>query len=221
MVNVYDVKVRFMRRMQVREYEPVESEITISAQLTESDDYKDISQDLLLNAKELVNSTLTGKPVGKTETKTTKTKVSAAKKSSSTTEIPEDNISASEIPGDDEPAVLSSAEEKKVLAAEKRKVAAEKRKVIAAKKKAAADEIKKKAAADEIPGDEETPSDDDGGEELSANKLHEYINSMVTSRKVKPKQIKAIIAEYGAVRISDIPEENRIDVKEAIELLAG
>jgi len=212
MVNVYDVKVRFMRRMQVREYEPAESEITFSAQLAEDDDYKVVSEKLILDARELVKSALTGKPVGKTETKTTKT--AAAKKANSVTEIPEDDNSVSEIPGEDETAATSPAEIKKALAAEKRKVAAEKRKVVAANKKAAAEEAKKKIAAEEIP-------DDDDDTELSANALHEFINSMVTSRKVKPKQIKAIIAEYGAARISDIPEENRIDVKEAIELLAG
>ena len=215
MVNVYDVKVRFMRRMQVREYEPAESEITFSAQLAEDDDYKVVSEKLILDARELVKSALTGKPVGKTETKTTKT--AAAKKSNSVTEIPEDDNSVSEIPGEDETVAISPAEVKKALAAEKRKVAAEKRKVAAAKKKAAAEEAKKKIAAEEIPDDD----NDDDDKELSANALHEFINSMVTSRKVKPKQIKAIIAEYGAARISDIPEENRIDVKEAIELLAG
>ena len=225
MANVYDVKIRFMRRLQIREYEPAESEITISAQLSDDDDYKDVAQGLLLDARELVKSALTGKPVGKTETKVTKTKADKkAAKKAPVDEIPADTNSASEIPGDDETVALSPAEVKKALAAEKRKAAAEKRKLAAAEKKAKA-AAAKKAAADEIPSDDggdEIPGDDgDEDGELSADKLHEFINSMVTSRKVKPKQIKGILAGYDAARISDVPAENRQDVKDAIELLAG
>lgn len=215
MVNVYDVKVRFMRRMQVREYEPAESEITLSAQLSENDDYKSVTQKLILDARDLVKSGLMGKAAGKTETEVTKTKTPAVDNSAS--EIPGDEIPDDEIPSDDGP---TPAELKKAAAAEKRKIAAEKRKVVAAAKKAKK-EAEKQAANNDIPSDDndDIPSGD-SDETISEGDLLEYINSMVTSRKVKPKQIKAIISEYGAARISEIPKENRNDVKDAIDLLS-
>ncbi len=221
MAQVYDVKVRFMRRMQIREYEPAESEVSISAQMGEDDDdLMTIGQELLSNARDLVKSALTGKTTG---TATGKTQIKVTKKAA-VDEIPEDD---NEIPGDDDEE-LSAEEYIKAAAAKKRKVAAEKRKAKKLAEKIAAEVAEKKAAEeDEIPGgddDEEIPGDDDeeeGSSEVSVDDLAAFINKMVTSRKVKPKQIKAVLAKYNASRISEVPAEDCGDAKKAIEKLAG
>ena len=227
MAQVYDVKVRYMRRIQMREYEPAESEVTVSAQLSDNENFMSVGQELILNARALVKSAITGKPVevsdnknvGKTETKVTK--------KTAVDEIPEDirhRVDAIESLAEIEK--MAEKDNKKAAATEKRKLAAAERKAKKlAEKEAAAEEVKKKAAVDEIPGDDEIPSDGENDDTSTGNmttiELQEFINSVVTQRKVKPKQIKAILAEYNASRISEVPKANCGDVKQAIEKLIG
>jgi hypothetical protein len=54
-MNVTDVTVRFMRRAQIREYEPIEAEVSLKAALAEGEDYVKIANTLMADAKKAVH----------------------------------------------------------------------------------------------------------------------------------------------------------------------
>lgn len=51
MSKVYEVNVRFMRRAQMKEYEPAEAEVTLKATVDDGEDYKAVASDLMTTAK--------------------------------------------------------------------------------------------------------------------------------------------------------------------------
>jgi len=54
-MNVTDITVRFMRRAQIREYEPIEAEVSLKAALAEGEDYVQIANTLMADAKKAVH----------------------------------------------------------------------------------------------------------------------------------------------------------------------
>jgi len=196
MAKIYDIKVRYMRRVQMREYEPTEAEVTLSAQVADDEDYQNATNELMTEARTAVKAGLTGKPVEtkdpvsvkkQAETKT-KPKGKPLPKKAKTT-IPDDII-----PDGVEP---EKAEE------------APPAKKVATKKKAAPKKVERTPEPDPIP--------EDDAPVMSIRDLQDFVGTAVTSRKIKPVQIKEIISAYDAVRLSDIPEASRSAVKVAIE----
>lgn len=195
MVEVYDIKVRYMRRIQVREYEPAEAEVTISAQIGEDEDHNDVTTKLMGDAREAVKSGLTGKAPDTNKSKSIQSQVKETKKKNKDTpkkvktEIPDDII-----PDGIEPD-KGSKPEKPV-------------KKVSTKKKSPPKQVVRDTESEDIPDE---PSI------MSIKDLQEFVGTAVTSRKIKPAQIKEIISVYNAVRLSDVPEANRSGVKVAIE----
>jgi len=197
MAKIYDIKVRFMRRVQVREYEPAEAEVTLSAQVADDEDYQNAANELMTEARIAVKAGLTGKPAEakepvsvkkQVETKT-KPKGKPVPKKAKTT-IPDDVI-----PDGVEPEKTEETEPVKK---------------VATKKKAAPKKVVRTPEPELIPEDNDAPV-------MSIQDLQGFVGSAVTSRKIKPAQIKEIISAYKAVRLSDIPEASRSAVKVAIE----
>lgn len=50
-MNVYEISVRFMRRAQVKEYEPMEAEVTLKANLAEGEDHNAAAVNLMRDAR--------------------------------------------------------------------------------------------------------------------------------------------------------------------------
>ena len=53
-MEVYEINARFMRRIQAKEYEPAEAEVTFKANLAEGEDYMALAGELMANAKSTV-----------------------------------------------------------------------------------------------------------------------------------------------------------------------
>ncbi len=81
-MHVHSISVRYMRRAQIKDYEPVEAEVTLSATLAEGEDHKATVNNLMIDAKTgVIESGLKagGKSTAETKTETkTKTKPAPA-----------------------------------------------------------------------------------------------------------------------------------------------
>jgi hypothetical protein len=53
-MEVYEISARFMRRIQAKEYEPAEAEVTLKANLAEGEDYASLATSLMGTAKTTV-----------------------------------------------------------------------------------------------------------------------------------------------------------------------
>jgi hypothetical protein len=53
-MEVYEISARFMRRIQAKEYEPAEAEVTLKANLAEGEDYAALATSLMGTAKTTV-----------------------------------------------------------------------------------------------------------------------------------------------------------------------
>lgn len=60
MANVFEIQARFMRRVQVKEYEPMEAEISIKVQLEGGEDEQAAIEDAAFRARETVIQVLKG-----------------------------------------------------------------------------------------------------------------------------------------------------------------
>ena len=53
-MEVYEISARFMRRIQAKEYEPAEAEVTLKANLADGEDYMAAATTLMTAAKSTV-----------------------------------------------------------------------------------------------------------------------------------------------------------------------
>jgi hypothetical protein len=204
MAQVYDISVRFMRRVQIREYEPSEVEVILKAQLSEDDDSATVGGELMAEAKETVRLGLTAKG-GKTEAK-----VEVEKKA--------------------EPKKETAAEKKLAKKAATKKAADEKK---AAKGRAISDDPENRVSDedavpddDEIPGDEppakkakesnDVPDDDDD-EALKPKDLQEYIQAKIQKRVITIEAVKEIIRDAGVNKVKDMTPAQCAETKKKID----
>lgn len=217
-MQVTDIKVRFMRKIQIREYEPAEAEVALTAFLEEGEeDHAAAIQELMSTAKDGVREGLLTTAAGKTAAKTTK----APAKADTKTEAPAKETEA--------------AKEEKPKRARRTKAQMEADKKTAAEKAAA----KKAAAESDVPSDDDIPGDDDakgnisndpenrvdpndipGDEDDDAALLaeltgegpsHEDLNELIGNavggtgkKKVAGGTIKEILGAYKAARVRDV-----------------
>lgn len=191
-LNIYDVSVRFMRKVQVKEYEPVEAETTLKAQTVEGTEYKTALADtaaLMLEAREIVLNGLKGKAAAAAGETVTETKVEPAPTKGKPGRPPKDKKADAAKGGDTddfgestttktaEPATNSAAEE---------------------------DEF-----ADVAPKADEKP--------MSADELQKWISGHIQSKKIAVAKVKEILLKYGAARTADTKEEDRTKIKADVE----
>ena len=80
------------------------------------------------------------------------------------------------------------------------------------------DSKSEKSSDDDLPDDGDTGSEDAGGDEqMSAEDLQSFITERVSNKKIGVAKVKEILAEHGASRTSDVPADERADVKQKIE----
>ena len=165
----------------------------------------------------------------KTAAKKTTTKKTAAKKSADSgdagDELPDD--------GEDDKAKKDTAkktESKKAASDDELPDDGEddKAKKTDSKKAAADDELpddddgdkSEASGGDELPDDGDSGSEESGGddgEEMSAEDLQSFITKQVSDKKINVADVKKILSDHGASRTSDIPADERGEVKKKIE----
>lgn len=222
-MQVTDIKVRFMRKIQVREYEPAEAEVSFSAFLEDGEeDHAAKADELMLEAKAAVRTGLF--------TKIEKADATPAEKSAAKAKVDKE---------------VAPAKETKPRRPRRTKAQIEADNKIAAEKAAA----KKAAAESDVPGDDDIPGDDAKGNisndpenrvdpddipgdddaailaELTGDgPTHEDLNELIGNavggtgkKKVAGGTIKEILGSYKAARVRDVAEKDIQAVMDEIQ----
>ena len=229
-MQVTDIKVRFMRRVQVREYEPAEAEVSISAQIMEDEDPASAILGLMTDAKDGVREGLLTNAAGKTESKTTKAPAKESKAEVAASAAKETET--------------KPAKEDKPKRGRRTKAQIEADNKAEEEKRAAA-----KTSASDVPGDDDIPGDDAKGnisnnpenrvdpsevpgeeDNVSLDDLigggptHEDLNELISNavggtgkKKVAGGAIKEILGGYKAARVRDVAEKDIQKVMDAIQ----
>lgn len=200
-MNVTEITARFMRRVQIKDYEPAEAEISLKAHLDDDEDFRTAGNELILQAREIALTGLRGKTAGETEIEV-KVAVSAAdqKKADAAAKRAEKKAAKeaakapdSDIPGDDVPGD--------------------------------SDDTKPAKAPDsDVPGDDDVPGETDidpvadDGDEFTVEDLQAYITAQVSGKKIAVKAVKEILASAKASRTSEVKPEDIETVRAAVEL---
>lgn len=222
-INV--ISMRFMRRIQVAQYEPAEVEFELHATLEDGEDHIEAGKQLAQDAREMIKDAFTGlvnrakeeteapQPVvnNNTSVETTAPPAAATRKRgrpAGSKNKPKENTS--EIPGEDSPpladADLSAEADGSEIPSE------------------APSESNGAAPVSEIPGDDGPTMDGPPVEEQFAvfdlAKLTAYVNDIVTvEKKLTGIQIKEVYRSFGVTRTVDIKKEDVEKVKTAIDIL--
>lgn len=226
-MNVYEISVRKLQRVQVKEYEPAEAEITIKAQLEPGDDYHVVMSKLIDDASIGVREGLGLSPSGKIIMERTPAPV-AAKVAPASKPVPpaaddfgDDAPASKPVPlatddfGDDAPAPV------------KRRGRPPKAKPVeddfgdepAPSKKAEAkpveddfDEVPEPVKPEPVPA---KPKKRDDVEEDA----RQYIMELITGKKISAADVRLIVKEkFNVTTMRDVPDEYLGDLKEAIDL---
>lgn len=202
-MNVYDIKARFMKRVQVKEYEPVEAEVTMSAQLGEGEDAETSAAALMEQARAAVMDSIKSKSAGKTEA-TVATVAKAAPVEA--VAAPAKKAAAKPAPADDDfeaPAPAKKATKPAPAPAD------DDFETPAPAKKAA------KPAPEPEPEAEE--DDEFAVKGISQPDFQSWMTGMVNGGKITPKEIKSVYPKFGITRSTDATLEQLPALKAAIE----
>ena len=197
MVNVYDVQVEFYRKVQAREYEPVEARVRFKANLEDGADHKTVAEELIQDARITVITALKG---GST------TEPTASKETTVTTGSGE----------------ITTTKETKTRRGSKAKAAEEQKPTISSNpedRTNPADDVpgdepqteKPKASTDDVPGDVPTETG------MTKGDLQTFILEAIKTNKTTGARVKEILAAHGAKKVSDLNPLDVAKVKSEIE----
>lgn len=200
-MNVYEISVRFMRRAQVKEYEPMEAEATLKASLSEGEDHNAVAINLMRDARNTVIEA--GLKSGAAKAETTATTAAASDKPQGRPKK-EELVPAAKAA--DKPAAAPKAADKP-----------------AATKPAAAKPAAAPAPADEPETNEfgEPIGGEDAADEpeMTGKELQTWITDLITNKKIAVTQAKEILAKYGAAGSLQVKDGDRRKVVADIKAL--
>lgn len=197
-MKVTNATVRFMRKVQVRDYEPIEAELSFQVQSDEGEDVGNLETvftDYLATAKAAVMNVLTG-TVAKTEGSVVNVNVNATgvaeaakpkrgrPPKATTADIPDTGQQISNSPEDRKPVD---------------------------------DGIPDSAPAGKIAIDDGIPSDDMPSGTLSGEDLQKWVGEQVQAKKIKVEEVRTIYAEWNASRAMEIPADQRTVCQDKIK----
>ena len=195
-MQVNSVTVRYMRRAQIKDYEPVEAEVSLSAQLAEGEGHVDAVNSLMKDAKKAVIES--GLKSGKSETTV---ETGAATKPA---EPPKQTRKAA-----DKPAETKKEEPKAAPAADP----ADPSGAPAEEPAAAAAEPDEFAEFDAGPA--AAPA------AITVKELTDWVTASLKDKSngITPDEVKAVYAKFGAARTADLKDDDRPKAKVEIEAL--
>lgn len=224
-MQVSDITVEFMRRVQLREYEPAEARVTLKASLVDGEDHNDALMSLMADAKSAAIATLKGK-AGET-TQTVKAPVAAAPVQKTTTPVkPAEAKTAAAAPAAEAPKNKGGRPRKDAVKPAEAKVEKDEfgDPIVPAKAAAVAapadgvDEF-----GDPVSAAAATPDDDEFAENevkpMSPIELQQIFSGLVMEKKVAGSDIKAIMLKYGAARTADTQEKDRAAILAEVKAL--
>lgn len=193
---VYEVAVRFMRRAQVKEYEPAEAEVSFKANLEEGEDHLAVANGLMADAKSVAIES--GLKAGKATATSTSTEAAPA------AEAPKNKG------GRPPKQTLTPPAEKTTAAAPAAKDEFDSPPAKPAETKPAApaadDEF---AAFDSAPAAPAAP--------MTVKELQDWITAQMQAKKIEVVKVREILSKYGAARTADTKEGDRLAIKADVE----
>jgi hypothetical protein len=211
-MQVYDIKVRFMRKIQVRDYEPTESEVTCSAQLEDGEDPKAAIKAAFKILSEEVHTSLGLAPNTKLPTRGKATGEHVQAEASVTDKTP----APTPAPASDKKPAEKKAADKTTKASATDDIPGE---GAPATKTTAAS-----AASSDIPGEETAPQTQqtaaaETATDMTPADLSKWIGEQVRSGKVTSQAITALYPKFGISRFADLKPEKCGEAKAAVEEL--
>ena len=212
-MQVYDIKVRFMRKIQVRDYEPTESELTISAQLDDGEDpktaikaaFKILSEEVHTSLGLAPNTKLPAR--GRAAGDTVQAEASVAPQAEKTTA--KATTKAADKP---KPAPVSDIPDETPTQA----------KPTAAQAQAASSDIPDETAPTTqtatAPADEDDLFAGCEDKEKPA-RLSKWIGEQVKTSKIASTEITKLYPKFGISRFADLKPEKCAEAKAAVEEL--
>jgi hypothetical protein len=214
-MNVYEVAVRFMRRVQMKEYEPAEAEVTFKAQLDEGENHILAANNLMQDAKVAVIETGFKSTKGKTETAKT---VEAPAKTEETVAAPVADTGekkprgrppkAKPVVSDD----FDAGETKAAPAATDEFDSAPATKSDEPAPQVDVDEFGEPVTKPEAPAAKVE-------EPISVKELQAWVAAHIQAKRIDADTVKATYAKFGYGRSADTTDEDRPKIKAAIEKL--
>jgi len=233
-MQIYDVSVRFSRKIQVVNFEPAEAEVSLKAQLTEGEDYKAAITGLMADARAGVTAGLKSKAAGVTAENVTTIAgpVPAAEAPAQKTTTPVKPTQTAT-----EPAPAAEAPKRQ----RGRPAGSTAKKTDAAAPAAGADfdpdatpvapaKTTAPAATDDDFGDEALPAeaepaDDEFAENevkpMSTKELQEQLSAFVNGKQIDGPSVKAVLKKYGADRSADTKEGDRAKILAEVTALVA
>lgn len=190
---VYEIAVRFMRRAQVKEYEPAEAEVSFKANIGDGEDHLAIANGLMADAKAVAIES--GLKAGKA-TATTESAPAAEAPKNKGGRPPKQTLTP--------PAETKPAETKAAATDDFGDPAPAKTETKAAPAPAPAP-----AAAD----DEFAAFDKKDEPIPSVKELQDWITAQMQAKKIEVVKVREILAKYGAARTADTKEGDRLAIK--------
>jgi len=212
-MQVYDIKVRFMRKIQVRDYEPTESELTISAQLEDGEDpktaikaaFKILSEEVHTSLGLAPNTKLPTRGKGKIEGEATTTPAptpapASDKKAADKPQQAKAPAATDDIPGETTQAKPTAAQAQAASSAD-----------IPGETAPSTQTTATATAEDDLFAgceDKEKPA-----------RLSKWIGEQVKSGKIASTEVAALYPKFGISRFADLKPEKCSDAKAAVEEL--
>jgi hypothetical protein len=235
-MNVYELSVRKLQRVQVKEYEPAEAEVTIKAQLEPGEDYHAAMSKLVDDASIGVREALGLSPSGKLVLeKAVKPVSAAAVNPKPPVKVADDDF------GEDTPKAAAPVKAEAPAEAPKRRGRPPKAKPVEddfgddtpAPKTTTDDDF-----GDEAPAPKKAAADDDFGDDAPAKPApapkaekpvkredveednRKWIMEQVTSKKVSAADVRLLVhSKFNATTMKEVPDEYIGALREEVQLL--
>lgn len=232
MATVYDITARIQKRVQVKDYQPMEAEVTMKATLEEGDDHNAVVMNLMHEAHIAVLAGLKGTPPAKPsaaskadaddedEDETPAPKKAAKKAPAKKAAKPKPEPEPDEDDEDDEDEDEAPAPKK--APAKKSKPAPEPEDEDEDDED---DEDEDEAPAPKKPAKKSKPADDDEDEDeddgvMDENELQKYASSLIQTRKIAVGDVKGAIAALGVTHIRNLDAKGRAKLKATLDEMA-
>jgi hypothetical protein len=199
-MEVTAVGLKFMRRIQISQYEPAEVEFTLHAALEDGESHVDAGIQLAADARAMIKEAFAGLVKGTEPTKAKRGRPSEKDKEAARAKA-EADATASGVPGDDKtgPPTGPPVSEIPDTSPPKNEIPSE-----------------------DGPPVDGPPTEEQGVDPVTLPKLQAFINEVVTKKKLlNTNQIKDVLKTFGVARTVELKKEDVPRMKDALDTLLG
>jgi len=230
-MKVFEVGIRMVRKIQIRDFEPMEVEVSMKAQIEDGENHAEAGQQLVTDTRDIIKvgfeNLIKRSDVQTITVKAEKVTGKTPKAKEEKTSEPEKTIEPEK---ETEPAKRGRG---------RPPGAKNKDKITGKESKKDMDEVpgqsEDETSADEVPGeetlekhteaeagvDEEVKSEEESDGVMPLQDFKDWFTGVVSGGKISVKQMKEILSGFDATRAKDVKPESRQEVIDQVELISG